>query len=400
MRVVLEVVSGINRGKQIKVRAGEKVRVGRARPAEVAIADNFMSGLHFALECDADGCRLRDLNSRNGTKVNGELVIEAPLKDGDKIFAGRTNFSVRLERAKRSMSKSLSQSRSKSGSGRKTSRKLSTSRSSRRLSGAKPGVAAAPSPAIKPVSPKAAVEEAPPKPAVQAAPPKPAGEAVPVDPAVEAVPGKPADQPLPPVAKTPSPPPSATPAPVGFVSAHDLASYEAATLEGRLHYILSNQQQRLMALIDAVGDPGILELLQTHGDEHLSLYRSEQDQRVAPYLIRFASRSALLKQMIQRGWGRQWGLYLTSPLSLTDVRQYFRTALMITMPDGMELFSRFYDPRFFRGFLESCTAAEAEPFFGPVVSYFMEDERPEILLEFTRSQGGTEKKGHLLSALS
>jgi len=26
---------------------------------------------------------------------------------------------------------------------------------------------------------------------------------------------------------------------------------------------------------------------------------------------------------------------------------------MVTMLDGMELFSRFYDPRFFRGFLET-----------------------------------------------
>jgi hypothetical protein len=234
-------------------------------------------------------------------------------------------------------------------------------------------------------------------------PAKAAVEAVPAKPAIEAVPAKPADQPSPSVAETPSPPPprpAATPSPVGFVSAHDLASYEAATLEGRLHYILSNQQQPLMALVDAVRDRGILELLQIHDDEHQSLYRSEQDQRIAPHLVRFAPRSVLLKQMIQKGWGRQWGLYLTSTLSLTDLRQYFRTALMVTMPDGMELFSRFYDPRFFRGFLESCTRAEAEPFFGPVISYFMEDERPEILLEFTRSQGGTEKKGHLLSALS
>ena len=179
-----------------------------------------------------------------------------------------------------------------------------------------------------------------------------------------------------------------------------LDSYEAATLEGRLFYLLSHQQQPLLALLDAVRDRGIIDLLQAHRDEHQSLYRSEQDPQIAPHLVRFAPQSALLKQMIQKGWGRQWGLYLTSTLSLADLRQYFRTALMVTMPDGMELFSRFYDPRFFRTFLESCTAAEAEPFFGPVGSYFMEDERPEILLEFTRSRSGAEKRGHLLSALS
>jgi len=66
----------------------------------------------------------------------------------------------------------------------------------------------------------------------------------------------------------------------------------------------------------------------------------------------------------------------------------------------MELFSRFYDPIFFRTFLQTCTADEAEKFFGPITSYFMEDERPEILLQFTKSKTGAAKKGHLLSDLA
>jgi pSer/pThr/pTyr-binding forkhead associated (FHA) protein len=373
MRLVVEILSGSNRGKQIKVEAGETVRVGRARPAEVALDDTFMSGLHFALKCDAKGCRVRDLNSRNGTKVNGELIIEAPLKDGDQLFAGRTNFSVRLEGAKPSLSKSFSRSRSgsKRGSSQNISRnslsgKSSGSRSSKSLADTKP----------KPAT-------------VKTAPEVPAPTEV-----------RPA--PLPPAAidTPPAPRPLAAPPSFGFVSAVALDSYEAATMEGRLFHILSHQPQPLMALIDAIRDREILELLQTHADEHQSLYRSEQDPKIAPHLVRFAPRSALLKQMIQKGWGRQWGLYLTSALSLADLRQYFRTALMVTMPDGVELFSRFYDPRFFRTFLESCTAVEAESYFGPITAYFMEDERPEILLEFTRSRTGTEKKGHLLSPLN
>ena len=375
MRLVLEILSGSNRGKQIKVEAGETVRVGRARPAEVALDDTFMSGLHFALKCDAKGCRVRDLNSRNGTKVNGELIIEAPLKDGDQLFAGRTNFSVRLEVTKTSLSKSLS--RSQSGSKRRSSKnisrnslsgKSSTSRSSNSLSGTKQKEAAVkPSP-----EPPAPAEVKPPPP-----PPPPA-----------------------PIATPPAPRPVAAPPSPGFVSAVALDSYEAATMEGRLFQILSHQPQPLMALVDAIHDQQILELLQTHTDEHQSLYRSEQDPKIAPHLVRFVPRSALLKQLIKKGWGRQWGLYLTSALSLPDLRQYFRRTLMVTLPDGVELFSRFYDPRFFRTFLESCTAAEAESYFRPVTSYFLEDERSEILLEFTRTSSAVEKKGHLLSPLS
>jgi pSer/pThr/pTyr-binding forkhead associated (FHA) protein len=376
MRLVLEILSGSNRGRQINVETGETVRVGRARPAEVALGDDFMSGLHFALKCDARGCRVRDLNSRNGTKVNGELIIEAPLKDGDQLFAGRTHFSVRLEGAKSSTSKSFSRSRADSLSGRRSSRnisrrslsgKSSASKSSESLSGAKRKAAA-----VKPAP------EAPPSSPVKQAPPSPQAS----------------------IATPPAPPRSVPAPPPEIVPAVALDSYEAATMEGRLFQILSSQPQPLMALIDAIRDPGILDLLQRHPDEHQSLYRSEQDPRIAPHLVRFAPRSALLKQMIQKGWGRQWGLYLTSALSLNDLRQYFRTALMVTMPDGAELFSRFYDPRFFRTFLESCTAAESESYFGPVTKYFMEDERAEILLEFTRGSTGAEKKGHLLSPLN
>jgi len=197
----------------------------------------------------------------------------------------------------------------------------------------------------------------------------------------------------------PPPIPSAT-SQADFKLPTALDTYEAATPDGRLQHILSSQPGTLMALIDGVHDPQVFELLRGTSEEYRSLYRNDQNAAVAPYLVRLPPRSDLLKQMVQKGWGREWGVYLTCPLSLSELREFFRSTLMVTMPDGMELFSRFYDPRFFRGFLEKSSAAEAEKFFGPITAYFMEDERPEILLQFRRSRKGAEKKGHLLSVLS
>src|SRR2546425_11981658 len=97
MRLVLEIISGPLQGKKIEAKAGETVSIGRTPKASNPLADNFMSGAHFAVECDARACRLRDLNSRNGTKLNGELVTEAVLKNGDQIHAGRTDFVVRIK---------------------------------------------------------------------------------------------------------------------------------------------------------------------------------------------------------------------------------------------------------------------------------------------------------------
>src|SRR5262245_21614925 len=48
---------------------------------------------------DEDGCRIVDLKSKNGTQVNGVPIVEAPLKDGDRILLGKfqLTFSKTLE---------------------------------------------------------------------------------------------------------------------------------------------------------------------------------------------------------------------------------------------------------------------------------------------------------------
>jgi hypothetical protein len=53
-----------------------------------------MSDVHFAVEADHRGCRVRDLNSAAGTLVSGTTVAESPLRTGDQIVAGQTTFSV------------------------------------------------------------------------------------------------------------------------------------------------------------------------------------------------------------------------------------------------------------------------------------------------------------------
>src|SRR5688500_16932346 len=97
MRIILEVISGPFQGKQIEAKVGETVRIGRTPKANVAMDDSFLSGEHFAIDCDLNGCRVRDLNSRNGTQLNGKMITEADLTDGDTVHAGKTDFKVRIE---------------------------------------------------------------------------------------------------------------------------------------------------------------------------------------------------------------------------------------------------------------------------------------------------------------
>src|SRR5438876_7925836 len=98
MRLILQITSGPLQGRTITAEAGESVSIGRTPKAEVVVEDDFLSGLHFAIECThGKRCILRDLQSRNGTKLNGELVTEAVLKEGDLVYAGHTELRVRIE---------------------------------------------------------------------------------------------------------------------------------------------------------------------------------------------------------------------------------------------------------------------------------------------------------------
>ena len=97
MVIVLEVQGGPSLGKSIRVPEGRSVRVGRSDRSDVAfVRDAYMSGEHFSVECADAACSINDLNSRNGTFVNGEKVEKTFLRDGDTVVAGSTLLAVRL----------------------------------------------------------------------------------------------------------------------------------------------------------------------------------------------------------------------------------------------------------------------------------------------------------------
>jgi len=98
MGVILEITAGPMAGKVIGLKTGESVTIGRAAGrAQFALPhDTFMSGVHFAVECGASGCRVQDRKSSNGTFLNGARITEAMLANGDEIKGGQTIFAVKI----------------------------------------------------------------------------------------------------------------------------------------------------------------------------------------------------------------------------------------------------------------------------------------------------------------
>ncbi|MFT5496299.1 MAG: pSer/pThr/pTyr-binding forkhead associated (FHA) protein [Kiritimatiellia bacterium] len=98
MRLSLKVTEGPEAGREVVVEAGDSLIVGRASEAGLSIEnDGELSRLHFSIIPEGDGFKVKDLNSANGTDLNGKPVQLAPLIDGDKIAAGVSHFNVEIE---------------------------------------------------------------------------------------------------------------------------------------------------------------------------------------------------------------------------------------------------------------------------------------------------------------
>lgn len=84
------VIAGPNAGEMFKVGVGGDV--GRGADAEFHLTDTEISRRHARIRRAGDDVFVEDLNSTNGTFVNGEPVRVRKLSDGDKIQVGTTTI--------------------------------------------------------------------------------------------------------------------------------------------------------------------------------------------------------------------------------------------------------------------------------------------------------------------
>jgi len=169
----------------------------------------------------------------------------------------------------------------------------------------------------------------------------------------------------------------------------------ATTAQDRLVPLMRRDLQPLYAILDAARDVRILALLVNHKEECQSLYEGAEGMQlaqVAPYLVRLVPDSKLVDALVKEGWGKSWGVYLTCDGDFQGIRRHLRHFLQVRLPDGEQVYFRFYDPRVMRIFLPTCTAEEAYQFFGPIKRYVLEGEEPEQLWEFTTVGRGAEKR--------
>ena len=91
--VTLRVIAGPYKSQPFVFDRHETLLVGRSTAAQLRLErDVHFSRHHLRLEVNPPECLLIDLDSTNGTFVNGERVRQHLLKDGDAISIGDTEM--------------------------------------------------------------------------------------------------------------------------------------------------------------------------------------------------------------------------------------------------------------------------------------------------------------------
>jgi DNA-binding CsgD family transcriptional regulator len=88
-----------NRSRNLLELEGDRILIGKGSDADLIISDPSVSRRHAKVERIGVAWSLTDLDSKNGTLVNGKpLSGERVLRDGDEVIMGRTLLVYRDRR--------------------------------------------------------------------------------------------------------------------------------------------------------------------------------------------------------------------------------------------------------------------------------------------------------------
>ena len=72
-----------------------RVLIGRTESCELVVPSDVVSAVHAILEISPSSAKIYDMNSKNGTFVNGNRVVAETIKVGDKISFGNVSFTFK-----------------------------------------------------------------------------------------------------------------------------------------------------------------------------------------------------------------------------------------------------------------------------------------------------------------
>ena len=90
MPYAIRVRSGPDEGEVCPLYENREIIVGRSPPCNIFVRDKNVSRFHCRILVTEHRCALTDLESTNGTFVNGERMTDCDLRPGYEIRVGDT----------------------------------------------------------------------------------------------------------------------------------------------------------------------------------------------------------------------------------------------------------------------------------------------------------------------
>lgn len=131
-------------------------------------------------------------------------------------------------------------------------------------------------------------------------------------------------------------------------------------------------------LMDGARDPAIVSLIEQSALESGCLYAGPLIPRLkaaAPWLVRLAADSPASLALLQKGWGKAWGILLVVPatMAMDQVRRHCKKLLRVRTEDHRVLMFRFYDPRVLSVFLPTSSPDQYQALIGPLRRVVVEE---------------------------
>lgn len=139
------------------------------------------------------------------------------------------------------------------------------------------------------------------------------------------------------------------------------------------------------AVLDGARDPQVWSMLYASTLQRECLYAGALHpklEQVSPYLVQLEYGDPQTIRLVNRSWGKSWGIFLRAGMSMSALRRHLRSLLRVTGPAGKPLVFRYYDPRVMRIFLPTCSPAQLKQVFGSIEYIANEDTVPNRLIEF------------------
>src|SRR5437879_6174987 len=91
---ILEADESVPETVTFRMPSGSVKTIGRCTGAEFILDAPLVSRVHCQLSASDDALQVKDLDSTNGTFVNGSRITSATLRIGDRLKVGRVELTI------------------------------------------------------------------------------------------------------------------------------------------------------------------------------------------------------------------------------------------------------------------------------------------------------------------